>query len=123
MQREIRGRKVILPVWHGLTREEVAVYSPTLADKRAGSTRDGIPALAEELAAAMRADELPMSPAPLKRENSLAPVTGELGYKEIAITGKLHRYSLTLSATLSVRPIWRATEFGRDGQIRSVYRA
>lgn len=31
--REVDGQKVILPVWHGVTKDEVTRYSPTLADK------------------------------------------------------------------------------------------
>ncbi len=31
--REIDGRKVILPIWYKITREDVLSYSPTLADK------------------------------------------------------------------------------------------
>lgn len=31
--REIEGHKVILPVWHNITKEEVLSYSPSLADK------------------------------------------------------------------------------------------
>ncbi len=36
--REIGGRKVILPIWHGVSREDVLAYSPPLADKVALST-------------------------------------------------------------------------------------
>jgi len=36
--REIDGHSVILPIWHGITRAEVAEFSPTLADKLAVST-------------------------------------------------------------------------------------
>lgn len=36
--REMDGHKVILPVWHGVTKEDVLQYSPTLADKVALST-------------------------------------------------------------------------------------
>jgi len=38
---EVGGRKVILPVWHGVSREEVARYSPMLADKKGVSTDEG----------------------------------------------------------------------------------
>jgi hypothetical protein len=31
--REVNGKKVILPVWHGVTFEDVRQYSPTLADR------------------------------------------------------------------------------------------
>ncbi len=36
------GEKVILPVWHNITREEVARFSPTLADRYAASTKEGM---------------------------------------------------------------------------------
>jgi hypothetical protein len=36
--REIGGRKVILPIWHRITREDVLAYSPSLSDKVALST-------------------------------------------------------------------------------------
>lgn len=36
--REIGADKVILPLWHGVTREDVLAYSPTLADKLAVKT-------------------------------------------------------------------------------------
>lgn len=38
--REIEGEKTILPVWHGITRSDVARFSPTLADKVAIRTQD-----------------------------------------------------------------------------------
>ena len=41
-QREVEGRKVLLPVWYNITAEEVRSHSPTLADRvaviRAGET-------------------------------------------------------------------------------------
>lgn len=37
--REMDGHKVILPIWHGVDRDDVLAYSPTLADKVALSTR------------------------------------------------------------------------------------
>jgi len=38
VQREINGRKVILPLWHGVSRDDVARFSPTLAGRVAAST-------------------------------------------------------------------------------------
>ncbi len=31
--REIKGKKVILPIWHGVTARDVMKFSPPLADK------------------------------------------------------------------------------------------
>ncbi|HSY52563.1 MAG TPA: toll/interleukin-1 receptor domain-containing protein [Thermoanaerobaculia bacterium] len=56
--REIEGRKVILPIWHNVEKQDVMTYSPPLADKLALSTRMlSIPrlarALADEIASAL----------------------------------------------------------------------
>lgn len=49
--KEIDGNKVILPIWHGITREDVLKYSPTLADKvAADSSRMDIKTMAREIA-------------------------------------------------------------------------
>ena len=40
--RERNGIKVILPVWHKLTFNEIEKYSPILAGRLAGDTKDGI---------------------------------------------------------------------------------
>lgn len=50
--REIAGRKkLILPVWHNVTHEDVMEYSPTLADKKALDTRQmGLEEIAEAIA-------------------------------------------------------------------------
>ena len=49
--KEIDGHKVILPIWHGVTKEDVMKYSPTLADKVAvDSSRMDIRTMAREIA-------------------------------------------------------------------------
>lgn len=40
--REVNAEKVILPVWHGVGFVEVRNYSPTLADRLAVQTKDGL---------------------------------------------------------------------------------
>jgi hypothetical protein len=50
---EISGRKTILPVWHDITRDEVASYSPTLADKLAVSTSQGLDRVVEAILVAI----------------------------------------------------------------------
>jgi hypothetical protein len=41
--REIsKGRKVILPIWHNVTHEDVVKYSPTLAGRVAALSKDGL---------------------------------------------------------------------------------
>ena len=36
--REMKGHKVILPIWHKITKDEVLRFSPSLADKLALNT-------------------------------------------------------------------------------------
>jgi len=49
------GQKVILPVWHGLTHEQVMSYSPMLAGKLAVDTAAGIGAVAGQIHEALQA--------------------------------------------------------------------
>jgi hypothetical protein len=49
------GQKTILPVWHRLTKSEVATYSPMLADRLAANSTEGIPALVRKIKAALAA--------------------------------------------------------------------
>jgi hypothetical protein len=52
--RQIGGRKIILPVWHRVTREFILEYSPTLADVLAVKTDDGLPFVVAEIERAIR---------------------------------------------------------------------
>lgn len=49
------GQKVILPVWHGITSQEVTAKSPTLAARLAVDTACGIDHVAEEVRRALDA--------------------------------------------------------------------
>jgi len=40
--RESNGHKVVLPIWHKVTKEHVADYSPMLADRVAAHTKEGL---------------------------------------------------------------------------------
>lgn len=43
------GQKIILPIWHNITREELINYSPTLADLVAGNSDSDIQTLARNI--------------------------------------------------------------------------
>ena len=43
------GRKVILPIWHNIDKQEIISYSPTLADIRAVKSDLGIKAVTDEI--------------------------------------------------------------------------
>jgi TIR domain len=49
------GEKAILPVWHKLTKAQVAKFSPTLADRLAGNSKEGVAALVRKIRAALSA--------------------------------------------------------------------
>lgn len=51
--KEMDGHKVILPVWHGVTKADVLSYSPPLADKVAAVIGKSITRVAAQLAKAM----------------------------------------------------------------------
>jgi hypothetical protein len=53
--RETIGReRVILPVWHGVSKEQICEYSPTLADLVAVSSDDGIEHVVQEILRVVR---------------------------------------------------------------------
>ena len=55
--REVGGEKVVLPIWHGVTKADVISYSPPLADKVAIDTGSrSVEEIAEELFQAVRPD-------------------------------------------------------------------
>jgi hypothetical protein len=58
------GTKVVLPVWHEVDHETVAAYSPSLANKLAARTSDGIEAVAEAICHALEVTHV-ASPLPV----------------------------------------------------------
>lgn len=50
---ESDGKKVILPVWHNITAEEIRAHSPMLADRVAVSSKSGLDNVVNELIAAI----------------------------------------------------------------------
>ena len=52
--REVGGVKVILPIWHNLSAEEIRKWSPMLADKVAVSTKVGLDTVVSEILHAIR---------------------------------------------------------------------
>lgn len=57
VSKEISGKKVILPIWHNIIREDILGYSPTLTDKIALSTNiDNIDDIAMKILEVIRPD-------------------------------------------------------------------
>ena len=48
------GEKAILPIWHDLDRDTLMRYSPTLADRLAGRSEEGIPAVVQKILRVLR---------------------------------------------------------------------
>jgi hypothetical protein len=55
--REVGGVKVILPVWHGITAEQLRACSPMLADKVATNSAHGLDHVIVEIARALSRDQ------------------------------------------------------------------
>ncbi len=80
-QRELNGLvaqeehrdKVILPVWHGVTHEDVVRFSPSLADKIAVSTDQGVPAVVDKILRVIRPEAPPTEPAEAVITEPIAP--------------------------------------------------
>jgi hypothetical protein len=54
VSKESIDRKVIIPVWHQVDRAFVAAHSPTLADKLAVSTKEGLQIVADHICRSVR---------------------------------------------------------------------
>jgi hypothetical protein len=53
----VSGKQVLLPLWHGVSKDEVVSQSPSLADKVALRTSDyTIDEIAEEITSVVRND-------------------------------------------------------------------
>ncbi|MBE7505156.1 MAG: toll/interleukin-1 receptor domain-containing protein [Planctomycetia bacterium] len=57
VQRQMTGHTVILPVWHEVSREDVATNSPSLANIVAATTAEGIDAVVNKLAGVLRPEK------------------------------------------------------------------
>ncbi len=60
-EREMKGRDtVILPIWHGVSHDDVMNYSPSLAGRRAVSSAQGIEKVASEILAVIHPQGSPL---------------------------------------------------------------
>jgi len=61
VEREMRGAdKVILPIWHSVTHDDVMEYSPSLAGRKAINSSQGIQAAVDELLEVIRPQASPL---------------------------------------------------------------
>ena len=60
-EREMAGNdKVLLPVWHGVTHQDVMEYSPALAGRKAVSSSEGIAKVVQEIISVIHPQESPL---------------------------------------------------------------
>jgi hypothetical protein len=57
--KEMDGNKVILPIWHHLTKEDVVKYSPLLAGKLSAPSDQGVEAVARDIYSVVRPNSAP----------------------------------------------------------------
>jgi len=60
-EREIKGKeKIILPIWHGITHDDLMKYSPSLAAKKAISTDEGMAQVVKSILEVTHPQESPL---------------------------------------------------------------
>jgi hypothetical protein len=67
ISREMEGGKVVLPVWHNVSFEEVRKHSPILAGRVAAKTQDGLREVAEQVFRAIESVMVRRADAPIFR--------------------------------------------------------
>src|SRR5271165_3811981 len=61
IEREMTGNdKVLLPIWHGVARQDIMKYSPALAGRKAVSSSDGISKVVKEILAVIHPNDSPL---------------------------------------------------------------
>ena len=66
--REVSSGKIILPVWHNVTREDVEHFSPVLADRLGVSTANGLDSVVQEILCVVKPRVIPISGSVKKRK-------------------------------------------------------
>ncbi len=91
--REVSSGKIILPVWHNVTRTDVERYSPILADKLSVSTDQGLDVVVSEIIHVLREEPsaIRIQPRPKRRTWKTIGVIAGL-FIAIVLGGQLYRY-------------------------------
>jgi hypothetical protein len=79
ISRETAGRKVILPVRHDISIDDIREYSPMLAGKASGSTATGLNALAAALASSMSLPTIAVEPRPPEKTSVVTVILRVVG--------------------------------------------
>jgi hypothetical protein len=103
------GKKVVLPVWHEVDHDAVAAYSPSLANKLAARTSDGIDAVADAVADVLGVPITEIEQVPRTAEEELA-----------LLRTKPEGWEYLLFASVLLKQLEALEEKYRDHQIRYV---
>jgi hypothetical protein len=120
--RQVDGRKVILPVWHGVDKADILSFSPTLADALAVSTQKGLDNVRDAVLRAVSAtpETRPTSGPP--RRNALTrrwiiPSIGVfallIGFSSVLYWSGLHKQPADAAEKDVARPLFWRLNHGR----------
>lgn len=96
IQRHVGGANVILPIWHGVTAEEIRQYSPALANIVAMKTEDGLAEIVEAIISLFASHEFEdtqfrrdehMPSTRQTRQKHIPHVSMEQGSRRVVVTG------------------------------------
>jgi hypothetical protein len=117
--REIAGVKVILPVWHKITADQIRAYSPTLADRLAASSERGLDHVITELLLAIgTTDSIAEDRAPMQ------PAYYESGttFEELP-TGHLFRFYNRSESVIGLKGVFNYGDLGQAALVLTPTRA
>jgi hypothetical protein len=83
-----KKEKAILPLWHGVSYQQVFAYSPALASRKAAMTANGLDTVLSEILRIVRPEKDPIVVASnvLERHSVLAPPTNDKRWVDIIAT-------------------------------------
>jgi hypothetical protein len=74
---EVNGRKVILPIWHEVSRDDVAGFSPILAGRVAARSTEGMDSVVNKILNVVRPATAPVAPGESSQTPSAVESTAE----------------------------------------------
>jgi TIR domain len=108
----ISGEKVVLPVWHEVGVEDVALYSPPLAAKLAARTEDGLDAVVDMIERVfVSVDDLAATIETSQAQRSIAPAVGAAEPFLVLAPPSEHRLADPHQVTPPPQVLWAQTAF------------
>jgi replicative DNA helicase len=116
--RELRGRKLISPVWHRVTKTDIERYSPILANRLAVSTDKGLHNVVEEITRAVSRDNNSVRLAEsgaLERLSSVADEVSEARPADPNVSAK----EAVMNAIEFIEKLYESTDGAMPGSLSS----